>query len=73
VVVRLKTWFDQNSIAPFRGNSPLTPDARLVQLVNDRGRHFLPLPQAVRSPHAASTPLGESLGPRPVILDNANF
>ena len=28
VIVRLKTWFDEYSIAPFRGNDPLTPDPR---------------------------------------------
>lgn len=63
VVVRLKSWFDQNSIAPFRGNGPLTPDARVVQLVDERGRRFLPLPQAAASVHAASTPISEALRP----------
>lgn len=63
VVVRLKTWFDQNSIAPWRGNAPLTPDARIVRLVDERGRRFLPLPQAAASLPIASTPLNEPLRP----------
>jgi hypothetical protein len=63
VVVRLKTWFDQNSIAPWRGNAPLTPDARVVRLVDERGRRFLPLPQAAASLPVASTPLNEPLRP----------
>jgi hypothetical protein len=63
VVVRLKTWFDQNSIAPWRGNSPLTPDPRVVQLVDDSGRRFMPLPQVAVALRAASTPLSEPLRP----------
>lgn len=63
VVVRLKTWFDQNSIAPWRGNAPLTPDARVVQLVDERGQRFLPTPQASAALHVASTPLNEALRP----------
>jgi len=63
IVVRLKTWFDQNSIAPWRGNAPLTPDARVVRLVDERGRRFLPLPKAAASLHIASTPLNQPLRP----------
>ncbi len=63
IVVRLKTWFDQNSIAPWRGNAPLTPDARTVQLVADGGRRFLPLPQAASALRATSTPMNEPLRP----------
>jgi len=63
IVVRLKSWFDQNSIAPWRGNAPLTPDARTVQLVDERGRRFLPLPQTVAAMHQTSTPMNEPLRP----------
>jgi hypothetical protein len=63
VVLRLKTWFDQNSITPWRDNAPLTPDARVVRLVDERGRRFLPLPQAAASFYIASTPLSEALRP----------
>ncbi len=51
IVVRLKTWFDEKSIAPFRGNSPLTPDPRTVKLVDDAGRYYSPAPPAVSIPN----------------------
>jgi hypothetical protein len=66
IVVRLKTWFDEKSIAPFRGNSPLTPDPRTVKLVDDAGRYFSPASQTATSlrdsPTSLTTPLrpGES-------------
>jgi hypothetical protein len=63
VVIRLRTWFDENSIASFRGNAPLTPPLRSVKLVDDRGRHYLPVPQATAAVHAASTALTEPLRP----------
>lgn len=44
-IVRLKTWFDESTISPRRGNGPLTPNRRRVQLVDDRGRSFLPSPE----------------------------
>lgn len=63
VVVRVKTWFDEHSIAKFRGNGPLTPVPRLVSLVDAEGwRHF---PMQLK-PHVLSelsTPLAESLRP----------
>ena len=46
VVVSLKTWFDENSISPSRGNFPLTPDSRIVKLIDDRGRQYLPAREA---------------------------
>jgi hypothetical protein len=63
VVVRVKTWFDEHSIAPFRGNSPLIPDSRTVQLVDGRGRYYFPLPQAGAVLRSDSTPLTEPLRP----------
>lgn len=42
IVVRLKTWFDEETIAKFRGDAPLTPNPRHVALVDDDGRRFLP-------------------------------
>jgi hypothetical protein len=63
VVVRLKTWFDERSIAPFRGNSPLTPDPRAVTLVDDRGRHYSPLPQAAAALRSESRQLTAPLRP----------
>lgn len=40
VIVRVKTWFDEHSISPHRGNGPLTPNARKVFLVDEAGRRF---------------------------------
>jgi hypothetical protein len=67
-VVRLKTWFDEHSIAPWRGDSPLTPDPRMVQVVDGAGNRYLPLPASavpslVSLPRKASTPLDEPLRP----------
>ena len=66
-IIRLKTWFDEHSIAPFRGNDPLTPDPRVVKLVDDRGRYTLPQPQIAEELRITATPLRPSL--RPLILD----
>lgn len=41
-IVPLKTWFDPSTISPHRGNGPLTPNARDIVLVDDRGRNFAP-------------------------------
>jgi hypothetical protein len=62
IVVRLKTWFDRTSIAAFRGDSPLTPDSRVVRLVDDSGRQYLPAPGAAAW-SLPSTPLNTPLRP----------
>jgi hypothetical protein len=41
-VVRLVTRFDETTIAPWRGNPPLTPNPRWVELIDERGRRFAP-------------------------------
>jgi hypothetical protein len=65
-IVRVKTWFDERSISPQRGNGPLTPNRRRVLLVDERGRSFLPSPEGetvfARS-HGSSTPLTAPLRP----------
>jgi hypothetical protein len=66
VIVRVKTWFDERTISPHRGNGPLTPNRRKVLLVDDTGRNFTPLPegQAAFSPgRSSSTPLTQPLRP----------
>ena len=63
VIVRLKTWFDEHSIAPFRGNSPLTPNPRVVRLVDDRGRYYLARPQIAAELRVTSAPLSQPLRP----------
>ena len=63
IVVRLKTWFDENSIAPSRGNFPLTPDSRFVKLIDDRGRQYLPAREASAVLPGTSAPLDTPLRP----------
>lgn len=36
----IKAWFDPNTTAPFRGNSPLAPNPRVACLVDDAGRRY---------------------------------
>ncbi|HEV1995518.1 MAG TPA: hypothetical protein VGR03_14400 [Candidatus Acidoferrum sp.] len=40
VIARLKTWFNENTISPHRGNRPLVPGPRRVVLVDDSGRSY---------------------------------
>jgi len=66
VVVRLKTWFDERTISAHRGNGPLTPNRRKIQLVDDLGRSFVPSPEgqaALDRLDSASTPLTKPLRP----------
>jgi hypothetical protein len=73
IVVRLKTWFDQNSIAPFRGDSSLTPNPRVVELVDDRGRQYFAMPDAAAVMRADSVPLDTALRPRESYLTTFVF
>jgi hypothetical protein len=66
VIVRIKTWFDEHSISAHRGNGPLTPNRRLVVLVDDMGRTFDPSTEgqvALARLGGASTPLTQALRP----------
>jgi hypothetical protein len=66
IVVRLKTWFDERTISAHRGNGPLTPNRRKIQLVDDLGRSFVPSPEgqaALDRLGSASTPLTQPLRP----------
>lgn len=40
VIVRMKVWFDEQTISPNRGDGPLTPNPRRVILVDNGGRIF---------------------------------
>jgi hypothetical protein len=65
-IVRVKTWFDENTISPNRGNGPLTPNRRRVLLVDDRGRSFLPAPDgqiALARINGPSMPFTQPLRP----------
>jgi hypothetical protein len=66
VLVRVKTWFDESTISPHRGNGPLTPNRRGDFLVDDRGRRFLPSPEgqtAFARINGPSTPITQPLRP----------
>jgi hypothetical protein len=66
LVVRLKTWFDENSISPRRGDSPLYPNPRLTYVRDADGRRFAPSPQgeqALAASGRTSVPLTRPLRP----------
>jgi len=63
VVVRLKSWFDENSISKRRGNEPLTPVPRLVSLEDSSGRRYFPTQTNTSALQDASTPLAQPLRP----------
>lgn len=66
-VVRIQTWFDPSTIAPFRGNGPLAPSPRRVAIIDESGREFLPSQVGQRAfeltPGATTTPLTTPLRP----------
>jgi hypothetical protein len=41
-IVTVRTWFDRSTIASFRGDAPLTPNPRVVYLVDSGGRRYAP-------------------------------
>jgi hypothetical protein len=65
VIVRLKTWFDEHSISPRRGDGALVPNPRRVVLVDEAGRTFARSQEgeAALLQGSSSTPLTESLRP----------
>jgi hypothetical protein len=63
VIVKLKTWFDEKSISKFRGDGPLTPVPRLVALVDENGRRFLPSQLNAGLLKGDSVPLSQALRP----------
>ncbi|HXZ27980.1 MAG TPA: hypothetical protein VEG08_08285 [Terriglobales bacterium] len=66
-VVTLRTWFDGSTTAPWRPKTaPLTPDARLVEVVDEQGRRFpesREAEQALAESGVGSTPLAQPLLP----------
>lgn len=65
-IVQVKTWFDPMTISPYRGNGPLTPNGRLITLLDDHGRRFAPSSKSEPVLTAAglhSTPLRDALRP----------
>ncbi len=63
VVVRLKSWFDENSISKHRGNGPLTPVPRMVSLEDSKGRRYFPTQVKADTLQEASAPLLQPLRP----------
>jgi hypothetical protein len=63
VVVRLKSWFDENSISKHRGNGPLTPVPRLVSLEDSNGQRYFPTQTKASALQDLSTPLEQPLRP----------
>jgi hypothetical protein len=41
-IVTIKTRFDENTISPSRGNGLLYPNSRVLTLIDDHGRKYLP-------------------------------
>jgi hypothetical protein len=65
-VVSVRTWFDPSTIASARGNGPLTPNPRVVFLVDASGRRFPPSAEATQAwekAHGRSAPLTRDLRP----------
>jgi len=63
LVVLVKTWFDENSIASFRGNGPLAPEPRTVVLVDNAGREYAPFSNGEPSSGMRSTSMTRPLRP----------
>jgi hypothetical protein len=66
VFVEVKTWFDEKTISPHRGNSPLSPGERAVVLIDESGHHYRRSSvgeTALANAVGPSTPLGRSLRP----------
>ena len=65
-IVTLRTWFDEATIASFRGYAPLTPNPRMAYVVDTAGRRsaFSPAGQkAWEDEHGSTTPLTKALRP----------
>lgn len=56
VAATIRTWFDEKTIASFRGNAPLTPNPRVVYALDNAGRRYEPS-------YVEKTPLTRMLRP----------
>lgn len=61
-VLRLLSRFDETTTAPWRGNSPLSPNPRRVELLDALGRRFVPVGTGWRKALAVPLRPGESYG-----------
>jgi energy-coupling factor transporter transmembrane protein EcfT len=65
-VVTVRTRFDEQTISPRRGDAPLTPNSRVVTVLDARGQSYSPSPDAMRAISQASsadTPISTPLRP----------
>ena len=46
--ITIKTRFDENTISPNRGDGLLYPNSRVLTLIDDQGRKYLPSPEGQR-------------------------
>jgi hypothetical protein len=56
VVVRVRTWFDPSTIAPWRGDAALTPNPRTAWIVDASGRRYPVSAEATRAAAGAGMP-----------------
>ena len=64
--VTIKTRFDENTISPNRGDRLLYPNSRVLTLIDDQGRKYLPSPEgqrALEQSNAAGTAMSAPLRP----------
>ena len=64
--ITIKTRFDENTISPTRGNGLLYPNSRVLTLIDDQGRKYLPSAEGQRvleQNHAAGAALTTPLRP----------
>ncbi len=65
-LVKVKTWFDPDTISSQRGNGLLTPNPRRILVVDEQGREYGPSFEgqtALELAHGSSTPLTAPLRP----------
>jgi hypothetical protein len=56
VLARVRTWFDPSTIAPWRGNAPVTPNPRTAWIVDASGRRYPVSREATRAAALAGLP-----------------
>lgn len=64
--ITIKTRFDENTISPNRGNGLLYPNSRVVTLIDEQGRKYLPSSEGQRvleQNHTAGTAMTSPLRP----------
>lgn len=65
-VVTVRTWFDERTISPHRGDAPLEPSPKALTVVDDQGRQFAISSEGQRALDAArrsGTPITTPLRP----------